>query len=159
MATVYTFLVKNAGGAGGGDNVITPQGEIVPRKGAGNKGGFFTGSNRGVEHNRYSRAFNPILNSMTGGVWEKGVRLSRAGTGIIDTWKNSGWKAALTGVGFVIVAQFAALEIYKGIKQEIKKANEANQTNFLKIKSGMLLLNRNDTFQKRLFGRLDVRKQ
>lgn len=159
MATIYKFILEQGKGGVGNDNVITPQGEIKPKKGAGTKGAFFTGSNRGVEHNRFSRAFNPILNNMTGGVWEKGVRLTRAGTGVIDTWQHSGWKSAVTGVGAVLIAQFLALEIYKAIKDEIKKSHEANQTNFLKIKSGMLLLNRNDTFQKRFFGRLDVRKQ
>jgi len=159
MATVYTFLVKNAGGVGGGTSVADSNGMPSGKKGAGSRIPFFTGSNRGVEHNRYMRALNPIINRYTGGMWEKGNRLFRAGTGMIDTWKSQGAMAALTGVGSVLIIQFALMEAIKAIEKARKDAKEDNQANYFKIKNGSMLLGQDFSYSKTLFGKINYAVQ
>jgi len=155
MATVFKFIVEDKATKSIGKEVqVDANGVVLPKNGAGIQLASFTGSNKGVEHNRYLRAINPILNRYTGGMWEKGTRMYRAGVGVIDTAKHSGLATAAIGVGAILIYQLIAIEAIKAIEKAIKAANEANHANFLKIKSGMLVLNRNDLPQKSLFGKI-----
>lgn len=157
MATIYKFILEQKGG----NATSTPDSNGMPsgKKGAGSKIPFFTGSNHGVEHNRYMRAVNPIINRYTGGMWEKGTRLMRAGTGVIDTWKVSGAKAALTGVGSVLIIQFAMLEAVKAIEKAVKDAKEDNQANYFKIKNGSMLLGREYSYTRNIFNKVAYAQQ
>ena len=77
MATIFRFIVEDKATKALGNNVaIDANGVAVPKKGAGVKNVLGTGTlHNGVEHNRYMRAVNPVINRYTGGMWEKGVRL------------------------------------------------------------------------------------
>lgn len=160
MATIFRFLVEDkATKSIGTQNSVSPSGEIVPKKGAGVKLASFTGSNVGVDHNRYLRAVNPVVNSFTGGWWEKGTRMFRATRGVADTAKNSGAAAALTGVGAILIYQFIMMETLNLVRKELKKAEQANQSNYLRIRSGLQVLGRDYMTTKTLFGKINYKTQ
>ena len=160
MATTFRFLVEDkATKAIGKDVAVSPKGEIVPKAGAGIKMASFTGSNVGVDHNRYLRAVNPVINSFTGGWWEKGTRMFRATRGVADTAKNSGIGSALTGVGAILIYQFIIMEGLNLIRKEIQKANQANQANYLRIRSGLQVLGRDYDTRRTLFGKIVYKNQ
>jgi len=155
MATVFKFIVEDKATKTIGKEVqVDANGVVLPKDGAGTQLASFTGSNKGVEHNRYLRAINPILNRYTGGMWEKGTRMYRAGLGVIDTAKNSGVGAALTSVGAILIAQLIIMESVKAIEKAIKEAKEDNQANFFKIKNGTMLLSRDADYRKNIFGKV-----
>ncbi|MCK9576198.1 MAG: hypothetical protein M0R51_09765 [Clostridia bacterium] len=157
--TTYTILLKNqTGDKLKGLNIDPKTGEILPEMGAGTA--VYTGSNAGVEHNRYARAINPIINRYTGGMWEKGMRLGRAGIGMVDIAKNQGAKAVLGSVGFIIVLQFVLMELTKWWEKEKKEAKEENEANYLKIKTGQTILNNNYRVSRNFFtGKLTYSNQ
>lgn len=161
MATIYRFLVEDrATKSIGKDVVVSKDGVISPKIGAGSRNFLRTGTGHGgVEHNKYSRIVNPLINNLTGGMWEKGVRLYNGSLDAISMAQQGGLGAIVKGVGFALVAQLAIMTAYRLIQKEIKNANEANQSNFLKIKSGLLVLNKNDLPQKTIFGKITYGKQ
>jgi hypothetical protein len=160
MATIYKFIVEDRTTKAIGNQVaVSADGVIGAKQGAGTKMPIYTGSNKGVEHNRYMRAFNPILNNLTGGYWEKGNRMFRASGGVIDTAQHSGWKSAALGVGAVLIYQFIAMEIFKAIQKANKEADQSNQANLLKIRSGLQVLGRDYQVQKSLFGKISYAMQ
>lgn len=127
MATLYQFLVKDqtsdlkTGGKGDTLASATNVGGKKPR----------TGSNKGVEHNRYMRAINPIMNKATGGYYEKGTRLGRAIIGFADTYNEKGLKAGLTSVGFIIIVQMvlnAIMQIWRYDQEIQDKLNKQDYT-------------------------------
>jgi len=110
MATVFKFIVEDkATKALGKDVRIDADGNALPKLGAGENANPYTGSNRGVEHNRYMRLLNPVINRYTGGWWEKGVRLGRGAMGVVDVAKHKGIGAALSSVGAIVIIQFAIM--------------------------------------------------
>lgn len=160
MATIFRFIVEDKATKALGTQVgVTPDGAIVPKKGAGIKLATFTGSNKGVEHNRYLRAVNPVINRYTGGLWEKGTRMYRASAGVIDTARNSGIKSALTGVGAILIYQLVVMEATKLIDKAIKEANQANQANYLRIRSGLQVLGSDYQVKKSVFGKITFKSQ
>ena len=91
MATIYRFIVeqkaggKSSGRKGGTD---APSGKSAAKKGKWVS--IFGGSKGGVEHNRKMRAINPLFNRATGGAWENGMRLTRAGMGMFQKNTETG---------------------------------------------------------------------
>ena len=164
MATIYRFIVEARKASGVSYDA---DGNIVPRKGAGSKGGslgsgsgFNLGGNRGgVEHNRYMRPINPLMNQLTGGWWEKGQRLGRAGAGVLDVAKTKGIGAALGSTGALLILQFAIMMGVQAFKDQQKKAREENQANYLKIKSGQTTLGQEYKVSKNIFGLITYRNQ
>lgn len=156
MATIFRFLVEDkATKSIGKDVVFDANGVAMPKKGAGSKNILGTGfTHGGVDHNRYMRAINPVLNRYTGGMWEKGMRLYRAGTGVVQTAQASGLGAAAVSVGGILIAQFIIMESVKAIERAIKEAKEDNQANYFKIKNGTMLLGRESTPRKNIFGKV-----
>jgi hypothetical protein len=139
MATIYRFIVEARKATGVSYDA---DGNPIPAKGAGSKGGGSltahnpSGKNRGgVEHNRYMRPINPLMNRFTGGWWEKGQRVGRATAGVITEASTKGF-GALATTGGLILMQFAIMEVDKMIREQMKRAKEENQANYLKIKSG-----------------------
>jgi preprotein translocase subunit SecG len=163
MATIYRFIVEARQATGVSYDA---DGNPIPAKGAGSKGGFSltahnpSGKNRGgVEHNRYMRPINPLMNQLTGGWWEKGQRLGRAGAGVLDVAKTKGVGSALTSTGMLIILQFAIMMAVEAFKDQQKKAKEENQANFLKIKSGQTTLGQDYKVSKNIFGLITYRNQ
>jgi hypothetical protein len=166
MATIYRFIVEARKAAGVSYDA---DGNPIPAKGAGSKGGFSltahnpSGKNRGgVEHNRYMRPINPLMNRLTGGYWEKGQRVGRAILGLPEAFKTQNGK--LIGAGFastasLILIQFAIMEVDKMIREQMKKAKEENQANYLKIVSGQTTLGQDYKVSKNIFGKITYRNQ
>lgn len=154
MATIFRFIVEDKATKALGTQVsVDANGVVSPKKGAGSKNILGTGTlHNGVEHNRYMRAINPIINRYTGGMWEKGVRLKDASIGVVSAYKQGGMVAAVSSVGGILIAQFIIMEATKAIEKAIKEAKEDNQSNYFKVKNGTMLLGRYDGATKSLFG-------
>ena len=166
MATIYRFIVEARKATGVSYDA---DGNPMPAKGAGSKGGGSltahnpSGKNRGgVEHNRYMRPINPLMNRLTGGYWEKGQRVGRALLGLPEAFKTQNGK--LVGAGFastasLILIQFAIMEIDKYVREQMKKAKEENQSNYLKIVSGQTTLGQDYKVSRNIFGKITYRNQ
>ena len=92
MATIYRFIVEQRTSTTGDGR--KPR-ESSATKGAAKKGravSLLGGRKGGVEHNRKMRAINPLLNRITGGVWEKGMRVGRASMGLVKNTAENGIK-------------------------------------------------------------------
>jgi hypothetical protein len=166
MATIYRFIVEARKATGVSYDA---DGNPIPAKGAGSKGGGSltahnpSGKNRGgVEHNRYMRPINPLMNQLTGGWWEKGQRLGRAAASLPQAFTNKtgGFNAAGFGsTGALIIMQFAIMMAVQAFQDQQKKAKEENQSNFLKIKSGQTTLGQDYKVSKDIFGKVTYRNQ
>jgi hypothetical protein len=163
MATIYRFIVEASKTTGVQTNA---DGEVIPRKGAGSKGGSsgsgrgfnFGGTRGGVEHNRYMRPINPLMNRWTGGYWEKGQRLGRAAIALPNEFATRGI-GALGSVASLILIQLAIMEFDRWFREQKRKANEENQGNFLKIKSGLTQLGSEYKINRDIFGRITYKNQ
>jgi hypothetical protein len=169
MATIYRFIVESTGQAQTqnllANNSVDANGVIIPKKGAGSKGGGSlvahnpTGKRGGgTDHNRYMRPINPLLNRVTGGWWEKGSRVGRAVAQLPADFNNNGLKA-LGGVASLIILQFAIMEVDKYIREQKKKAKEENQSNYLKIISGQTTIGTDYKVSRNIFGKITYRNQ
>jgi hypothetical protein len=167
MATIYRFIVEARKATGVS---FDADGNPIPAKGAGSKGGAsgsgsgfnFGGSRGGVEHNRYMRPINPLMNRLTGGYWEKGQRVGRAIGALPESFRTKEGKFTAAGFGStasLILIQFAIMEVDKMIREQMKKAKEENQANFLKIKSGQTTLSQDYKVSRNIFGLITYRNQ
>lgn len=134
MATIYRFIIENGGSggarsSGGGTKGAAKKGKWVSLLNS-NKGG--------VEHNRKLRAINPVLNKATGGAWEKGMRLGRAGLGLVQTRVDSQGNRhfRLSTTAFTIIIAFVLQELMKWWKFEQQKADKINSQNFKQMENG-----------------------
>jgi len=135
MATIYRFIVEQKKSESGDGR--------KPRektgKGTAKKGRWVSllgGEKGGVEHNRKMRAINPLLNRITGGVWEKGMRLGRAGLGLVKVNTETG-KIGISGPAIAIIIAFIIQTLLKWQKQEILKAEKLNAQNFKQLENGV----------------------
>jgi hypothetical protein len=164
MATIYRFIVEGVGTTDAkamlDNNDVTPDGEIVPKRGGGSKGGgsLLAHNRGGVEHNRYMRPINPLLNRVTGGYWEKGQRVGRAMAQMPSEFHNKGL-GAFGSVASLILIQFAIMEIDKWFREQQRKAKEENKANYLKIVSGQTVLGQDYKVSKNIFGLITYRNQ
>ena len=163
MATIYRFIVEARKASGVATDA---DGVVIPRKGAGSKGGAsgsgsgfnFGGSRGGVEHNRYMRPINPLMNQLTGGWWERGQRLGRAAASLPEQFNKKGI-GALGSTGMLIILQFAIMMGVQAFREQQKRAREENQSNFLKIKSGQTTISQDYKVSKDIFGKITYRNQ
>ena len=136
MATIYRFIVEQrTRTTGDGRKVRESSG-----KGAGKKGksfSLFGGSKGGVEHNRKMRAINPLLNRMTGGWWEKGMRLGRAGAGLLKFDKKTGNFAGFSLTAIAIIVSFVIQSLLSAQKKAIVEAQKQNAQNFKQLENGI----------------------
>jgi hypothetical protein len=164
MATIYRFIVEGVGTSDAKklleNNDVDSNGVVVPKKGAGSKGGasLLAHNRGGVDHNRYMRPINPLLNRITGGYWEKGQRVGRAMAQMPSEFSSKGL-GALGSVASLILIQFAIMEIDKYFREQQKKAKEENQSNYLKIVSGHTVLGQDYKVSKNIFGKINYGKQ
>ena len=137
MATIYRFIVEQKGGRGGSGGRKSSSG--VSKKSAAKKGRWVSiigGEKGGVEHNRKLRAVNPLLNKITGGYWEKGMRLGRAGLGLVQRNTETG-KPGLSGPAVAIIIAFIIQSLLKWQKAEQQKAQKYNAQNFKMLENGV----------------------
>lgn len=140
MATIYRFIIEQKTSKGGDGRKVR---ETTSRKTTAKKGrmvSLFGGEKGGVEHNRKMRAINPLLNRVTGGWWEKGMRLGRAGLGLV-TRNNETGKFGISGTSIAIIFAFL-LQICMKILQEYQlKAQKENAQNFKLLENGIGAIN------------------
>lgn len=139
MATIYRFIIEQkAARESGGRKSETTSGRAT--KGAAKKGkmvSLFGGEKGGVEHNRKMRAINPLINRMTGGWWEKGMRVGRAGIGLVGNAKEGGIKGVLGGPAFAIIVAFILTMGMTILKFYQQKADKENKQNFKQLENGI----------------------
>jgi len=138
MATIYRFIVEqktttNDGSRKGGVST-TPSKRTTAKKGK--YVSIFGGDKGGVEHNRKMRAINPLLNRATGGWWEKGTRLGRAGAGLVQKNTETG-KMAISGVSIAIILAFLIQSLMKIQRKEQIRAEKRNAQNFKQMENGL----------------------
>jgi len=137
MATIYRFIVEQKTSTGGDGRRTKPEGS--GRKSAAKKGrmvALFGGEKGGVEHNRKLRAINPLINRATGGWWEKGTRLGRAGMGLITRHTETG-KLGISGTALAIIVSFIIQILLKWQKTEMIKAQKMNAQNYKQLENGI----------------------
>lgn len=136
MATIYRFIVEQKVSSTGSGR--TPRESTG--KGAAKKGravSLFGGEKGGVEHNRKLRAINPLINRMTGGWWEKGMRLGRAGLGLVQVDKKTGKFAGFSASAIAIIVSFIITMLMKWQKTEMLNAQKMNAQNFKQLENGV----------------------
>lgn len=136
MATIYRFIVEQRGTTSAGRK----SSDDAPSKKTPSKKGKWVsilgGSKGGVEHNRKMRAINPVINKATGGAWEKGMRLTRAGMGLIQRNTETG-KLRIGGPALAIIIAFILQMLIKWQQSERRKAQERNEQNFKQLENGV----------------------
>ncbi len=141
MATIYRFIVeqgtsKSAGGRTSGENSkkTTAKTTTLLKMMKGSEKG-------GVEHNRKMRAINPLLNRLTGGYWEKGMRVGRAGLGLVKFKQNANTGkmefAGLSGPAIAIIIAFLLQTMMKHHAKLIAKEQERNKLNYKAMETGV----------------------
>ena len=139
MATIYRFIVEQKQARGGsGRQVKEPQVKSAAKKGRNIS--LFGGEKGGVEHNRKMRAINPLLNRITGGVWEKGMRVGRATLGLVTKNTETG-KLGISGPAIAIIIAFILTLLMKQLQSEQQKAQKLNAQNFKQLENGVGLVN------------------
>lgn len=135
MATIYRFIVEQKQAQGGNGRNSTGG---TSRKGAAKKGKAVSlfGAKGGVEHNRYMRAINPVINKATNGVWEKSMRVGRAAMGLIKVNPQTGAFAGLSGTAITILIAFVLQMLMKWQNHEIQKAEKLNAQNYKQLENG-----------------------
>lgn len=134
MATIYRFIVEQQQGGGSSGR----KSGSTTKKNAKDKSFTLMGS-MGVEHNRKLRAINPVLNKATGGYWEKGMRLGRAGLGLMKFKKTADGSAAFAGFSAVAIAIIVSFLLQTSMKHHqrlIERNEKANKQNYRKLETG-----------------------
>ena len=139
MATIYRFIIEQKSSSqvadsGGRQVRVASSKKTVSKKGK--MVSLFSGENGGVEHNRKMRAINPLLNRMTGGYWEKGMRLTRAGLGLIKRNNQTG-HIGIGGPALAIIIQMIIIAVLKIQRNEQLKAERLNAQNFKQMENGV----------------------
>ena len=137
MATIYRFIVEQRIKQGGGQGRQPT--EQAKRKTTAKKGRMVSvlgGDKGGVEHNRKMRAINPLLNRVTGGWWEKGQRLGRAGLGLVTKNTETG-KLGISGPAIAIIIAFVITMLMKWQDKEIERTEKLNTQNYKQLENGV----------------------
>ena len=138
MPTIYRFIVEQKTTSGGGGRKSDKESSGTSKKGPGKKGRYvsiFGGEKGGVEHNRKMRALNPLFNKATHGGAEKGMRLGRAGMGLITKNTETG-KYGLSGPAVAIIIAFVIQAIFKWQSRDAERSRKINENNFKAMENG-----------------------
>ena len=138
MATIYRFIVeqKQNGRGGSGRSERQPQASVKTTAKKGRMVSIFGGDKGGVEHNRKMRAINPLINRITGGAWEKGMRVGRAGLGLITRNTETG-KLGFSGPAIAIIVALVIQGLMKWLSYEQQKTQKLNAQNFKQLENGI----------------------
>ena len=137
MATIYRFIVEQQQGRGSSGRKSASC-QTSTKKSAKEKSFTLLGT-MGVEHNRKLRAINPLLNKATGGYWEKGMRLGRAGLGLVKFKNNGAGGLAFAGISWVAIAIIISYVIQTTMKyhnKQIQDNEKVNKQNYRKLETG-----------------------
>lgn len=138
MATIYRFIVEQNTRASGTDGRKgSSTREKRKKQPTAKEVSLLGGMRGGVEHNRKMRAINPVLNKATGGYWEKGMRIGRAGLGLIKVNEQTGAYAGINGTAITILIAFVLQTIMKIQAQERVKAERLNAQNYKMLENGV----------------------
>ena len=157
MATIYEFIVRDQTKDGKKLIVDNETGEVIGKSSVA-KQKPLSGSNKGVDHNRYTRAINPLVNRYVPN-FEKYVRGGRAVVGVFDTLAKTGIKSAMTSVGAIVLLEMAIIAIDNWRRDQIEKANQENLANYNKLVSGQSQLSQNVQATKNIFGKITFKNQ
>lgn len=136
MATIYRFIVEQKQTQSRGRTSNAEKGGTKGTTAKGKWVSILGGQKGGVEHNRKLRAINPLLNKMTGGYWEKGMRLGRAGTGLIT--KNTATGAiGLSAVAIAIIISFVVQTVLKIQARDREIARQQNAQNYKMLENSV----------------------
>lgn len=137
MATIYRIIVEQSAKSSGNDGRKGGNRLGTGKPHTGKTTTLLNSARGGVEHNRKMRAINPILNRATGGYWEKGMRLGRAGLGLVKFDEQTGAFAGFSGTAWAIIIAFILQALMKWNAKERQKAQELNAQNFKMLENGV----------------------
>ena len=157
MATIYEFIVRDQTKDGKKLMVDSETGEVIAKSSVA-KEKPLSGSNKGVDHNRYMRAVNPLINRYVPG-FEKYVRGGRAIIGVYDTLVQTGIKSAITGVGAIVLLELALTKLDDLRREKIEEAKKENVANYNKLVSGQSQLSQNVKATKNIWGKVTFKNQ
>ena len=157
MATIYEFIVRDQTKDGKKLMVDNETGEVIGKSSVA-KEKPLSGSNKGVDHNRYMRAVNPLINRYVPG-FEKYVRGGRAIVGMYDTLVQKGIKSAITSVGAIVLLELALTKLDDLRREKIEEAKKENIANYNKIITGQTQLSQNVKATKNIFGKITFKNQ
>ena len=157
MATIYEFIVRDQTKDGKKLMVDNETGEVIGKSSVA-KEKPLSGSNKGVDHNRYMRAVNPLINRYVPG-FEKYVRGGRAVVGMYDTLVQTGIKSAITSVGAIVLLELALTKLDDLRREKIEEAKKENIANYNKLITGQTQLSQNVKATKNIFGKITFKNQ
>lgn len=157
MATIYEFIVRDQTKDGKKLIVDNETGEVIGKSSVA-KQKPLSGSNKGVDHNRYTRAINPLVNRYVPN-FEKYVRSGRAIAGIYDTTLHNGFVSGFTGVGAVVMLELILVKLDDLRREQIEKAKADNLANYNKLITGQTQLSNTINASKNIFGKITFKNQ
>ena len=157
MATIYEFIVRDQTKNGKQEMIDPDTGEVIAKKSVA-KEKPLSGSNKGVDHNRYMRAVNPLINRYVPG-FEKYVRGGRAIVGVFDTLATTGIKSAITGVGAIVLLELALTKLDDLRREKIEETRKENIANYNKLITGQTQLSQNVKATKNIWGKITFKNQ
>ena len=157
MATIYEFIVRDQTKDGKKLMVDNETGEVIGKSSVA-KEKPLSGSNKGVDHNRYMRAVNPLINRYVPG-FEKYVRGGRSIVGMYDTLVQTGITSAITSVGAIVLLELALTKLDDLRREKIEEAKKENIANYNKIITGQTQLSQNVKATKNIFGKITFKNQ
>ena len=138
MATIYRFIVEQQQGRASSGRNSSGTGASGSKKNAKEKTFTLMGT-LGVEHNRKMRAINPLLNKATGGIWEKSMRIGRAGLGLVKFKNTASGGIAFAGISAVAIAIIVAFVLQTTMKyhnKQIQQNELVNKQNYRRLETG-----------------------
>ena len=157
MATIYEFIVRDQTKGGKKVMVDDETGEVIAKSSVA-KEKPLSGSNKGVDHNRYMRAVNPLINRYVPG-FEKYVRGGRAIVGVYDTLVQTGITSAITGVGAIVLLELALTKLDDLRREKIEETRKENIANYNKLITGQTQLSQNVKATKNIWGKITFKNQ
>ena len=157
MATIYEFIVRDQTKNGKQEMIDPETGEVIAKKSVA-KEKPLSGSNKGVDHNRYMRAVNPLINRYVPG-FEKYVRGGRAIVGVYDTLVHTGIKSAITGVGAIVLLELALTKLDDMRREKLEETKKENIANYNKLVTGQTQLSQNVAATKNIWGKITFKNQ
>ena len=157
MATIYEFIVRDQTKNGKQEMIDPDTGEVIGKSSVA-KEKPLSGSNKGVDHNRYMRAVNPLINRYVP-AFEKSMRGGRAIVGVFDTLSKAGIKSAMTSVGAIVLLEMVLTTLDDLRREKIEEAKKENIANYNKLINGQTQLSQNVKATKNIFGKITFKNQ